>query len=753
MKSQFIPKLLLLFSSATLLVYGTIYACGGGDWDWFYDSNFAPEAFVDKAYTPLFLSGDIFYDGFDTDLLSKYDGEIVSDWKGFLGNKMTAEQVKYFLLDSSLVDVQNLKNYYKSGKNTEAIKGLKAKFDIKNPKVKSFIEFLALAKDVEKFSVTYDPWSYNPIQYSVLDNADLVLNIKKMYQKENDAFLKNRYWFQYIKALFYSRNYTEIVSFFDETSSTMPHNSLYYRAMGYVAGLHYKNKEYSKSNYLFSIVFEDDVEMKKTALFNFHPQETAEWNQTLDLAKTAKEKSSLWALYGYYNDEILAIKKIYELDPKNQNLDFLLTRVINKIESKIDNTLKDKSIEEYRKSVQKIVDPETIQLINSIANSGKVESPYLWFSAEGYIMTLTADFKRADIAFAKAEKFVPKNQLAISQLELLKVVNRISATSSIKTANINQLTADFEWLTVTLAAQNTENLRYEKAVIWAKEYFSKLYNENGNTVMAELFVPSKDYYTNPKDIELMKTLLAKAEKTKIEQLAQNQYYLNLDDIYKFQAVTAFYNDKVSEAISYMAKSGSLQYVEFLANPFNGFIKDCHDCEHQLPQKKKFSQIEFLTIVQTMEKDLASNVNSYSNALLLGNSFYNITFYGNGRTFYEGKIMGDAQYVAGFEPWAFEYIVNMNLAKKYYSLALKNAKDDEQRAKCQYMLAKCERNDYYHGKFKQNDYYYSWNNDKVNFLAWNGFKTLKSEYKNTKYYQEVLEECGYFKTYVSEKSRK
>ena len=748
MKNPFIKRLLLLFSSATLLVYGTIYACGGGDWDWFFDSNFAPEAFVDESYSPLFLSGDIFYDGFDTDLLSKYDGEIVDDWKGFLGAKMSQEQVKHFLLDSSYIDVQNLKSYYKYGKSTSEIKKLAGSFDINNSKVKSFIEFLTLAKEVEEFSVTYDPWSYKPIEYSVLNNKDLVGKFKKLYQNENDSFLKNRYWFQYIKALFYSRNYVEIVSFFDQTASTVPHNSLYYRAMGYVAGLHYKNKEYSKSNYLFSVIFDENVKMRKTALFNFHPQKDAEWSRTLELAKTAKEKSALWALYGYYNDEILAIKKIAELDPKNPNLDFLLTRVINKIESQIDNSLKEKSVAEYRKSVQKIVDPKTFELINSIAASGKVVSPYLWFSAEGYIHTLTADFKGADIAFAKAEKYLPKNDLAIAQLELLKVVNRISATSSLKTANIAQLTADIDWLTVKMPALNIENLRYDKAVIWSKQYLSRLYKENGNIVMAELFAPSKDFYTNPSDIELMKTLLAKAGKTKIEQIAANQYYLKLDDIFKFQAVTALYNDKVAEAIGYISQSGDLQEIEFLANPFNGFIKDCHDCEHQAPQKKKFTQLDFLITMQKLQIDLANSNNTYSNALLLGNAFYNITFYGNGRTFYEGSVMGDASYVGGYDKWAFEQIVNMGMAKKYYYLALKNAENDEQRAKAHYMLAKCERNEYYQSKFKQDDYYYSWNNDKVNFLAWNGFKTLKNDYRNTKYYLEVLQECGYFKTYVN-----
>ncbi|WP_318642225.1 hypothetical protein [Flavobacterium ardleyense] len=750
MTNPFIKRLLLLFSSATLLVYGTIYACGGGDWDWFFDSNFAPEAFVDKSYTPLFLSGDIFYDGTETDFISRYNDDIVVDWKGFLGNKMSDQQLKYFLLDSSYVEVMNLQSYYKSGKITSEIKRLKNKLDIKNPKVKSFIEFLAVAKEIEAVSVTSNPWSYEPIQYAVLNDAKLLANLKKMYQNENDSFLKNRYWFQYMKGLFYSRNLSEIATFFDQTSSTVPKNDLYYRAMGYVAGIHYKNQEYSKSNYLFSIIFDENIKMRKTALFNFHPQQEVEWNNTLQLAKSAKEKSALWALYGYYNDEILAIQKIAELDPKNPNLDFLLTRVINKVESQIDNSLEKKSIVEYRKSVQRIVDPKTIQLINSIASSSKVASPYLWFSAEGYIMSLTADFKAADIAFAKAEKYLPNNDLAKAQLELLKVTNRISATSSIKSANIDKLTADIDWLTLKLPALNIENLRYDKAVIWSKQYLSRLYKDNGNIVMAELFVPSKDFYTNQNDIELMKSLLTKAEKSKIQQIAVNQYYLKLDDIFKFQAVTALYNDKVAEAIGYISQSGDLQQIEFLANPFNGFIKDCHDCEHRAPQKKKFTQLDFLITMQTLQIDLANSTNSFSNALLLGNAFYNITFYGNGRTFYEGSVMGDASYVGGYDKWAFEQIVNMGMAKKYYYLALKSAENDEQRAKAHYMLAKCERNEYYQTKFKQDDYYYSWNNDKVNFLAWNGFKALKNDYRNTKYYQEVLQECGYFKTYVNQR---
>ena len=75
MKRIFLNKLFLVSSVALFAVYGIIYACGGGDdWDFFgYNSNFTPETFTDKSYSPLFLSGDVFYGiGFDTQHNSRF---------------------------------------------------------------------------------------------------------------------------------------------------------------------------------------------------------------------------------------------------------------------------------------------------------------------------------------------------------------------------------------------------------------------------------------------------------------------------------------------------------------------------------------------------------------------------------------------------------------------------------------------------------------------------------------------------------
>ena len=166
------------------------------------------------------------------------------------------------------------------------------------------------------------------------------------------------------------------------------------------------------------------------------------------------------------------------------------------------------------------------------------------------------------------------------------------------------------------------------------------------------------------------------------------------------------------------------------------------------QKKKYTIIDFLTIIKKMQDNVTVQTDVYNNNLLLGNAFYNITHFGNGRLFYEGNIAGYGSTPDYFRDPIRDMITNCSLAKAYYQKAFTAAKNSEQKAKTQYMIAKCERNDYYNKK------YYSLNlstwdiqDDKTNFIAWQGFKNIKANYSKTKYYKEIINECGYFKTYV------
>jgi hypothetical protein len=708
----------------------------------------------------LFLSGDVFYGiGFDDTHNSRFNDEITADWQSFLKDKMNPEEVKAFLLDENRrIKVEELYFFFKTKNKNESSIGFASKINLKDTKTQEFIRFLYLAQHIEDVSVVEKSWSYDPVVYKTFSNFEIIEEIENKYNTTKDAFLKNRYWFQTIKAYFYSDDKQKAIEFFNKTAISVPKNTLYYRAVSYLAGIHYKQKDYAKSNYLYSQVFDKCPEMRVVAAYSFHPQEDNDWNQSLAMAKTNQEKAALWAVRGYYNDEQEAIAKIFELDPSSPHLNYLLTRLVNNQENKMEINYKDKSVAENKKVQKAKLDPSTFDLVSKIAASNSTNQPYLWNISLGYLQILNGNYAEADKTFDAVESKLPKTELATNQLRLFRFVNNLNKITVINAVSEKTILKDLNWLYNELPKQNIENFRYNNASSWSKMYLSSLYQVQKNVVMSELFSQSNydytgranSFYDNEKNLQAMKAFLQKSNKIEIEKIAESIYGLKLKDISAFQAVKATFANKIPEAIVFMKETDSLQHMSFSGNPFNGNIKDCHDCEHLAYQKRKFTQIQFLTLIKEMQDKVAQNEDVYNNSLLLGNAFYNISHFGNARQFYEVSIAGYGSSPTYFRESIKRMIVDGSISKMYYQKAFNAAVTKEQKAKCIYLLTKCERNDFYNERYYfQNKNYWDFYGDKVNFLAWNGFKTLEKDYSDTKYYQDVIRECGYFNTYLSQ----
>lgn len=785
MKRIFSNKLFLVFSVGLLSVYGVIYACAGGDdWDFFgYNSNFTPETFADKSYSPLFLSGSIFYGiEFDTEHNSRFNKNIKSDWASYLKGKADTTTVNYFLIgdekpryysdDKNVIknkeEIADLHLFYKTKKENKTVQKWNKKLNLKDEKVKSFVEFLYLAQKIETVSIGEDYWSYDPVVAKTFKDAKMIQSIENVYNTTSDPFLKNRYWFLTMKARFYSNDKQKAIDFFNKTESSVPKNTLYYRALSYVAGINYKQKKYAVSNCLYAKVFDKCPELRVVTAYSFSPKNNADWNKALAMAKSNDEKAALWAIHGFYKDEKQAIEKIYELDPKNEHLNYLATRLVNKQEQAINNSFKQEAGENTKAKAQTVAENKTenlaklnnesFALIAKISNAGNTQKPYLWDLSLGYLQTLKGEYTNADKSFDKATKTLPKTELAGFQLRLLRFVNNLSKIDKLTDKNEKTIIADLNWLYYELPKiYKGQEFRYQNASSWSRSYLSTLYREKGDFVMAEIFGESRysywndgnAFYDNEKNLLDIKSFLSKQNKTEIEKTGAGIYSLKLKDINNFQAVQATFKNKIPEAIEFMKQADSVQYYKFLGNPFNGNIKDCHDCEHAAYQKKKYSQMDFLTTIKDMQDKLAQKEDVYTNSLLLGNAFYNISHFGNGRTFYEISIVGYGSSPYSFRNTMKEMITDNSVSKMYYQKAFEAASNKEQKAKCLYLISKCERNDYYNKKYNDVNNYWEIQDDKINFIAWNSFKALRKDYSDTKYYQDVIAECGYFNTYVNQ----
>lgn len=740
MTSFFSRPLALLFGS--LVSISVVFSiCADGDWDWFEsNSSFAPEAYVqDQSYTQLFYSTNMFYgeNGYDQEHSHRFENSLVTDWNGFLKGSLSPKELKYFIVsDSSSKDVKEITKAFLAKKGQS---NWGKKINLQDPKQRQFFIYINLAKSLEVYMNNSASWNYttdsmDPMQYMSVKQAQ---DVEKIYLAAKDSFLKSKYWILTLKSYFYSQNRNEAITFFNKTQAAITKDETYYRGLSYVAGAIYKNKNYASSNFLYSVVFDNCPKLRTVATYCFHPQNDADFMQAMAMAKTNSQKAALWALYGYYADEVQAIGKIYELEPSSKHLDYMLTRALNIAENKMNEAGWNYQYGKETKLKNEVLDARFYDMVLKIAKSKNTTSPYLWNIAAGYLEVIKGNHSSAANFFVNAEKGIPDTKLAKEQLKLFQIFNEIASTKKMDTAAEQRLLPSLKWLYAFEKEGNVSNLRTNFMINWSKNYIALLYKNQGNEVFSELFFRTKDFYLNPQRLEKMQRYLSSNASSAWDIFAQSLYDVTLEDIYEFKAIKYAYANTIENAISELNKTTKLKEVVLLGNPFNGNIKDCHDCDHAAFQKTKYTKIGFLQKILELQQQVKAGNDTYMANLLLGNAFYNMSFYGNARLFYDNKIIN--QYYTNEVDEVYQsLLVNDDLAGKYYQAALAVAKTDEQKAKMIYLLTKIERNAFYHSTaFKPYE---------VDYIPFEGFKKLKKDYSKTKFYQEVIKECGYFKTY-------
>lgn len=741
MQTLFSKKFAIAFSGAALIAFGVYAFCAGG-FDEGYDpiSNFTPEAYVDASYSPLFASWDVFYRiGFDTEHVSRFNNEIEKDWTQYLAGKMSADQVKFFLLKKDASAAIN--QLYQAITQHQKAPAEYAALNLRDARVQGFVTFMHYANIIEKSSVRTVSWVYDDSEI-VPVNAETTAAVKKLYESTQDAFLKNRYWFQTMKAYFYGTRRGDVITFFDNTEARVPKNTLYYRGLSYVAGAYHAQEDVARAGYLYSRVFDKCPPLRTVTAYCFSPENQTEFYDALALATTPQEKAALWALYGYHASELEAIEKIYDLDPKSPHLDFLLTRLINHTESDLNNSLqKSNNAQAYREALQQHLPERTLQLVTNLAEKEKTSNPALWYTAAGYLNIFAGNHTKAESFFEKAGAQKNASKLASQEVRLFKLLNKLYSLQAITPQAAQTLLPELTWL---YALPYDDTFRFQEAVNRSREYLSWLYRAQGDLVMAELFYKDQTYYHTEANQEAMKKFMQAADKTPWQTLAMKYYAYDLGDLFEYQAVMNTYAGNLKQALEYM-KASNHGSSTLLANPFNGFIIDCHDCEHSKPQSTTYTKLDLLSTMAEMKEHIDRGEDVYNNALLLANAYYSITYAGNARKFYEDSdILG--QYGNHLDEDYYPQLLNWEKADLYYQKAFTAATNDEQRAKCTYLRAKCERNAYYTENYYDQGYFYG--HVDVAFLAWDGFQKLKTNYAHTQYYKYVIRDCGYFAKYAA-----
>jgi hypothetical protein len=753
LKLKISKKFLLIFSLFSLLAGGIVWACSDYGFDYEY-SSFSPEAFVSKAYSPFFYTEYISYygDSYENNA-SRYNDVIINEWYGYFNDKLDKKSLEYLLITATAEGVDSIRQHV-TGKirvvpdRMPQLKSLK----LDRKKVNAFFDYLLLAKAAETFAATDVTHSWEP-QPQISTPATFEEPLLKSFKKAKDPFIKQRLWFQLIRYYYFqergdstiSTGASKTLSTFNAYKNIFPQNMMYHRTLGYVAGWHYKNKNYALSNYLNSLCYNYSWEAKIPAEWSFHPQDEGDWARTLSMAKTTAEKITLWHLLGIHYDSQRAIKEIVNLDAKSEKLDLLLARLVNTTEYDLGNFYQSVPDSSAKQKLR-----ENTALVSGIALKNNTAKPYFWNLAAGYLNFMNQDYIAARSFYNLAKQQLPKNdRLILAQYKILdwtlyiKELKKIDATVEV------DMVEPLNWFANLKENKDTiSSLRFYKALDESISNLAELYKKQGEWVKANAFKSYFDFYKDNNKIEQMKILLQKQHKTAFEQAMLRYYPFEVHDLYYHQAQVLTYQDKIGEAIVMMNKSESKGYI-IPANPFNIRINDCHDCDHNRKQSKNLYAIDVLKAMQNMKLEIKQGKNVFNNAYLLANAFYNITFYGNSRAFYQAKVM-QAEGNTPFElPDAFRsMLLSGKFAEKYYLMAANAANTKEQKARCTFMASKCERNESYNLAYNKPENAKSsyWDVDIEPVFFGKYFSILKAQYQDTKFYEEALKECGYFNRY-------
>jgi hypothetical protein len=754
-------KFLLIFSLAFISAAGIVWACGGGDWDESEYSNFSPEAFVDAQYSPFFYNSWQSYYGYDVNDNSntRYNQQVLKEWGSYLGKKIAEKDLNTLLFNASYGRIDSAYQYFKGNlkSSTDSLSSIRDS-GLSKKQGDTFFTYLLLAKQCEQFAVSNQTYYWDEKVKLVSPEPEIKTSLTKAFRKSRDPFIRQRYWFQLIRYAYFEElptlnadssagaDHSSLVALYSQYHTSFPKNHIYYRALGYLAGHYYKRQDYAQANYLYSLCYNFSSEMKIPSKWSFHPQEEKDWAGSLQLAKSKEEKITLWQMMGIVHDENRAIAEIYALDPQSEKLDLLLSRLINKIEAPGDHYGMD--------SIRKVsVADGDVALIDRIARKGNTQKPYYWNMAAGYLHFLKGDTDNAGKYYAQAKLQLPPHQrLLEAQYRLLHWNLYLYSLKKIDAGTEKKMVADLNWLADLRDQTDTvANVRYQRALAESISMLSKRYQEQGAVLRSECFSSKTAFYTKNENKESMKLLLGKTDKTPFEKAMLRYYPYEQGDLNYHQGLLLVYQEKTDAALSLFEKSGVNAGRPLRANPFNSRINDCHDCDFEAAQTKKYSALTVLKTIKNINTEIAANKNLYTNHLLLANVYYNMTYYGNARDFYQTEITGSNATSAMDIPKEFRAVFTSSaIAEKYYLKARLSARTNAQKAKCTFMAAKCERNSKYNEVYNDpaNEKKYYWDIDFNTSYALKYFSELATQYRNNVFYREILQECGYFRSFIT-----
>lgn len=684
------------------------------------------------------LEYDPFTEGFGGGCTECATKVMLEDWHGYLKDSVAPADWEQVLLKASLADVFAIEQRL-TGKSQKVPKGFETSSLWTAPaaaqkQLYAAVEFVELLKRMEP-NVTFEMWEQKqrPADPLVKELAAA----QRGQKAAKDPFLQQRYAFAVLRALFYRKEWAKAVQYFDGNAKTFaaPSADLSWRARYYAAGALRKDGRPARANLELARIHAAYYPLTGLAIQDFKPAEEVDWKDTMKLAKDKADKVALWRMVGLKHDPLAAAQEILKIDPKSSLVPLLVVRELGRAESMIDatftNTPAKAQIEAQRRAYVRLD-----ALAQRLAATPGTAKPWLYDLIAGHIAAKRGDLTATRARMAKAIAGAPADKRIASQVKASLAIALVAdwKLNPQNEAELATLMRDVDPAFGRMSSVKNE-VRTKLALAYAAankivdaEFLAHTVTDDFDGMDSSLA-----HMVNAKwqSVPFLKEMIARTQQRTTEfdrfviEGSHAKESLELD-----LAVRLTLDGDFAGAKAVFDKTGAKS--ELLGtDPFVIHVIDCHDCDHdKFGAKSTWTHKNLVGRLAELELTAKGGGEAGAQAALaIGNALYNITHHGNARSF-----TGPTH----------QSTTDARLAERYYKKVYDSSGNRELKAKAAWLAAKAELGTMiFREEAARPEAFVD-----AGPMTPKTWFPIFARFSNTKYYQEVLRDCGRFSAYVA-----
>ncbi|MEH6304852.1 hypothetical protein RYH73_04305 [Olivibacter sp. CPCC 100613] len=806
-------KLLIVFSFSIFLFFGEIainIACGPEPDPYDYYISYFHNDIQGNAYAAFsFTDLSFLYSEDEPQTESQINAR---EWTDYLAKGVQASDVRSLMYQASEATDSLVLNW-KHRKIDAAPDSLKRNtFFAALLHHKQAFDYYLFAKECEgQAAYTYDHWDPTPRDtMAMLRLAERAL--KHLKKVKRDDFLRLRYAYQAARMYHYAADYKKCIWVYDEyIQSNDTKSAVQGWALALKAGALRRIGEESRAAFLFSKVFEGNPERRVQAYKNYHYINVNK-SLILPFANSNDERAIIWSIEGFNNTELNAytLDTVYQLAPANALVGTLLIREINKLEGYLNNAPLSEDLYGYRNYLYgsdslaqkaRLYADSLLAFSLRLAADKKYKEPSLGTVAAAYISWMKGDNENASALLDQLETIRLSAKLR-DQYQIIRLLIQVHEVKRSGNLESEGLLSSLKWLDEKRLAEYKNHADRENYGFYGEKDFrftrttrniyqsllAPRYLQLKDTAMAAVSMVKGDIYwagKTGKDSlfqyssyqtisfwqqqlrpEALLRIKAFKEHGSQEQLTnylvQALNALQEDDFYELLGTSYLRTHEYSKALASFNKLSTRHQFWVASNWYNGdeeaalqadpFFTTVNDYPKTYTEKgvnkKEFAE----QMVLCQEKIKSDPKNAAKYYFAMANGVYQTGTFGNSWYLISYTWSSADAYISGTNYYDEDY-KHAKQASKWYEKARSLSKDLNFKAKCTFMLAKCEQKKY--GYRSLTDYYSNRNYtgpDPLWLFSMKNkyFVEFAKYYKETAFYQQAVGECSYLSDFIKSK---